>query len=124
MQIRFLILLLAAVLAVSCRKKAVDPGKPSCPVSDSVRKNYSESALQMILRHYYDNKEFLSGYSDGKFSREQQEEILGYIQSVYDLDIPNPTLNSISALAAGTAPQDVYTAATGYSASRAARRSL
>lgn len=85
-----LFILLAAALSFGACKK--DPNNSErttglCPVSDTVRAIYTESAMQLLMQRYM-NDTTLSGYHSATFSASELDEMLGYIQSVYDLKIP------------------------------------
>ena len=73
------------VLITSCKKNGADTGTERCPVGDSIRANYSESALYMMMDRYLKDHS-LAGYNSPSLSASERDNILGCLQAVYDMN--------------------------------------
>lgn len=79
-------LVFCLLLLYSCKKNGSDTGTDLCPVGDSVRTNYTMSAYQLIMNRYADDHA-LPGLSSPELPVSETDNILGYLQTVYSLNI-------------------------------------
>jgi hypothetical protein len=78
------LLLICGLAFLGCHKKNDDTQNGNCAVSDEVRSRYSESAYQMMMARYMADTT-LPQYRTAALSASEHDEILGYIQAVYNL---------------------------------------
>lgn len=82
------LMLFASLTLLSCHKNTDQIGNgKDCTVTDEVRTRYTKSVYQMMMQRYREDTT-LPQYRNAMLSATERDEILGYIQAVYNLNTP------------------------------------